>query len=171
MRSCTLALHTDRLQQAERSNPHSANSQSWLAACLSVIRLPGRDSHWSFHRGGRWFLSSKMLSRYRNAVALCWKGSHSKSKLFWGIIYTYIRGTWGRGGDRARERERERKWTEKGELRTIAATTRSTNNHQSTLWGTPSLLLWKTWWWGILGHQTPGLGPSPLWHPPLQAGH
>ena len=65
------------------------------------------------------------------------------------------------------EIERDRKWTRKAEgLRTIA----TTNNHQSTLSGTPSLLLWKTWWWGIPGHRTPEQGLSPLWHPPLPAG-
>lgn len=77
-----------------------------------------------------------------------------------GNIYIYM-GNLGKMGDRAREREKEK--NQEGWVTT-------NNNHQSTLWGTPSLLLWKTWWWGILGHQTPGQGPSPQWRPPLPAG-
>lgn len=79
-----------------------------------------------------------------------------------------MRETWRRV-ERWSEGERDRKWTKKGDLRTIASTT-TAYNHQSTLSGTPSLLLWRTWWWGILGRQTPGQGPSPLWRPPLPAG-
>lgn len=76
---CCAHRALDWLEQAERSNPHSADSQSWLADFLPVIILPGKESHGSSHSDSSWLISSKMLSRYGIAVASGWTGSRSKS--------------------------------------------------------------------------------------------
>lgn len=136
----------------KRSNPHLAD---WLISCQwSYYRRT--EMQGSFHRGRRWFLSSLMLTSCAMAIS-CMEKIHLC-------------------GSKEGERKEH---TTKGWFTNNKKTNRNNNNittgtnnntHQSTLLENLYLLLWKIWWWGILGLQTLGLGPSPLWRPPLPVG-
>lgn len=155
VRNCTL-LYThaecDWLKRAERSNPHLAD---WLISCQwSCYR--GTEMQGSFHRGRRWFLSSMMLTSRAMAI------SHAEK--------IHLCGS--REGERKEHTTKRWFKNNKTTNRDNNNITTGTNNntHQSTLLENLCLLLWKIWWWGILGLQTLGLGPSPLWRPPLPVG-
>lgn len=139
------------LEGAERSNPHLAD---WPISCQwSYYR--GTEMQGSFHRGRRWFLSSMMFTSCATAI------SH--------VEKIYLCGS--REGERKEHTTKRWFKNNKKTNRDNNITIVTTNNtHQSTLLENLYLLLWKIWWWGILGHQTLGLGPSPLWRPPLPVG-